>query len=121
MLEGFIDVSAVLRCGIYALLREGKIVYIGQAKKPLTRIESHRSMWGRRQKAPAWMQAMVKGMLFDEVHVLPCRVEDLDEVERAMIALYRPYYNVKLKPPTMIEVPEAYVITQRPSGFVRRL
>jgi excinuclease UvrABC nuclease subunit len=123
MLEGFVDVTAILRSGVYALLREGKVVYIGQSRKPLTRIESHRSMWGRRQKAPAWMQAMVKGMLFDEVHVLPCRIEDLDEVERAMIALYRPYYNIKLKPPQMVEVPAAEIINRRPGGitFVRRL
>jgi hypothetical protein len=125
MLEGFIDVSVVLRCGIYALAREGTIVYIGQGKKPVTRIEAHRSMWGRRQAAPAWLKDMVKGMLFDAVYVLPCRVEDLDRVERALIEMYRPTYNIKLKPP---QPPQAVLLSaaviasqQTRSGFVRRM
>lgn len=123
MLEGFIDVSSVLRCGIYALARQGTIVYIGQGKKPVQRIEAHRSMWGRRQKAPAWLTDMVKGMLFDAVYVLPCRIEDLDRVERALIELYRPVYNVKLKPPQPQSIlPSAAVIASRQvAGFVRRM
>jgi hypothetical protein len=62
-------------------------------------------------------------MLFDEVHVLPCRIEDLDVVERAMIELYRPFYNIKLKPPTLAPtLPSAAVIASRQSaGFVRRM
>jgi hypothetical protein len=114
MLEGFVDTSVLLKPGVYALVRDGTIVYIGQSRKPLQRIEAHRSMWGRKQKAPAWLTDMVKGMLFDAVHVLPCRIEDLDRVERALIEMYRPVYNVKLKPPTpVVDIPSAVVITQR--------
>lgn len=99
MLEGFVNTSVLLKPGIYALLREGVVVYIGQSKKPLSRVEAHRSLWGRtqRNKAPGWLP--IKAILFDEVHVLPCRVEDLDVVERAMIDLYKPKYNMKLKSP----------------------
>src|SRR5882757_6894980 len=99
MLEGFVNTSVLLKPGVYALLREGVVVYIGQSKKPLSRIEAHRSLWGRtqRNKAPGWLP--IKAILFDEVHVLPCRVEDLDLVERAMIDLYKPKYNMKLKSP----------------------
>lgn len=96
MLEGFVNVTPILRSGIYALLHMGVVVYIGQSKKPLSRIEAHRSLWGRK-RTPGWLP--IKGMLFDEVHVLPCRIEDLDTVERAMIDLYKPKYNVKLKTP----------------------
>lgn len=96
MLEGFVNVSAVLRSGIYALLYNGVVVYIGKASKaPLDRIYAHRSL--RARKAPAWLP--IKGMLFDEVHVLPCPPDRLDEVERAMVDLYKPKYNVKLKSP----------------------
>lgn len=96
MLEGFVNVTPVLRSGIYALLYGGIVVYIGQASKaPVDRIYAHRSL--RSRKAPAWLP--IKGMLFDEVHVLPCHVDRLDEVERAMIDLYKPKYNVKLKSP----------------------
>ena len=37
---------------------------------------------------------------FDQAFVLPCRVESLDELEAAMIDLYKPRYNIKLKAPT---------------------
>lgn len=95
MLEGFIDATALLRPGIYALLYRGVVVYIGQSKVPLSRVYAHRSL--RSRKAPAWLP--IKGMLFDEVHVLPTLVDDLDRVERALIDLYKPKYNVKLKSP----------------------
>lgn len=96
MLEGFVNLSAALKPGVYALVKEGVVVYVGQSKKPLSRIEAHRSLWGRK-KAPGWLP--IRGILFDEVHVLPCRVEDLDEVERALIDLYKPKFNIKLKTP----------------------
>ena len=99
VLEGFVDASALLKPGIYALVKDGAIVYIGQAKRPLTRIEAHRSLWGRKS-APGWLP--IKAILFDQVFVLPCRVEDLDRLERALVDLYRPKFNVKLKPPTHV-------------------
>lgn len=118
MLEGFVDVSPMLKPGIYALLHQGVIVYIGQSKKPLSRIEAHRSLWGRTQrqgKTPGWLP--IKAILFDEVHVLPCRIEDLDAVERAMIDLYKPKYNVKLKAPAHIPTTTELTITL-PNGTV---
>lgn len=114
MLEGFINVTPILRSGIYALLHEGVVVYIGQSKKPLSRIEAHRSLWGRK-RTPGWLP--IKGMLFDEVHVLPCKVEDLDVVERAMIDLYRPKYNVQLKAPAHVPTVTELTITL-PNGMV---
>ena len=96
MLEGFVNTSVMLKPGVYALLKEGVVVYIGQSIKPLSRVEAHRSLWGRK-KAPGWLP--IRGILFDEVHVLPCRVEQLDEVERALIDLYKPKFNIKLKAP----------------------
>lgn len=114
MLEGFINVTPVLRSGIYALLHAGVVVYIGQSKKPLSRIEAHRSLWGRK-RTPGWLP--IKGMLFDEVHVLPCRIEDLDVVERAMIDLYKPKYNVKLKLPSHVPTTTELTITL-PNGAV---
>jgi excinuclease UvrABC nuclease subunit len=101
MLEGFVDVTAVLRCGVYALLRDGVVVYVGQGKKMVARVEAHRSNWGRKS-TPAWMPVSLRGVLFDQVFVLPCRVEDLNRLEAAMIDLYKPRFNVKLKAPTPI-------------------
>lgn len=99
MLEGFINVSAILSAGVYALVREGVVVYVGQSKRMLSRVSAHKSNWGRKNQ-PAWLPASVRGVLFDEVHVLPCRVEDMDQLEAALIDLYKPRYNIKLKAPT---------------------
>lgn len=99
MLEGFIEVTPILGCGVYALLREGVVVYIGQSKKMLARVGAHKSNWGRKS-VPAWMPASIRGVLFDQVFVLPCRVEMLDAAERAMIDLYKPRLNINLKAPT---------------------
>lgn len=127
MLEGFVDVSVMLKPGVYALIKDGVVVYIGQSKKPLSRVEAHRSLWGRK-KAPGWLP--IRAILFDEAHVLPCRVEQLDEVERALIDLYKPKFNVKLKSPlptacefnltTALGV--CVTINSKPArGFVRRM
>ena len=99
--EGFIEVTPILRAGVYALVREGAVVYVGQSKKPLQRISAHKSNWGRKAM-PVWMPASLRGVLFDQVFVLPCRVEDLDRIEAAMIDLYKPKFNIKLKAPTPI-------------------
>ena len=104
MLEGFIDVSAILRCGIYALVREGVVVYVGQSKKMLGRIAAHKSNWGKKSM-PAWMPVSLRGVLFDSAYVLPCRVEDLDRLERALIDLYKPKYNINLKTPDPVSTP----------------
>lgn len=131
MLEGFVNTTAMLRPGVYALVHAGVVVYVGQSVKPLSRVEAHRSLWGRaqRNKVPGWLP--IKAILFDEVHVMPCRVEQLDEVERALIDLYKPKYNLKLKTPHPTSTPfnlttatgicVAINAQAKPSGFVRRI
>lgn len=123
MLEGFVDTSVLLKPGIYALLREGVVVYIGQSKKPLSRIEAHRSLWGRTQrqgKTPGWLP--IKAILFDEVHVLPCPVEKLDELERALIDLYKPKFNIKLKSPHPVLISQLFSVPTSPAQrFERRM
>jgi excinuclease UvrABC nuclease subunit len=104
MLDGFIEVTPILAAGVYALLRDGVVVYIGQSKRMLSRISAHKSNWGRKS-VPAWLPASTRGILFDQVYVLPCRVEDLNTLERAMIDIYKPRYNIALKSPTAVSVP----------------
>lgn len=90
-LEGFHNITPVLAQGIYALLRHGVVVYIGQSKCPLIRIATHRNQWGR--KSVPWITA--RGLLFDEVHVMPCHPDRIDEVEQELIRRYRPRYNIQ--------------------------
>lgn len=111
MLEGFVNVTAICSAGVYALIRDGVVVYIGQSRRMLSRVSAHKSNWGRK-RLPAWMPASVRGVLFDEVWVLPCRVEDLDAVEASMIQLYKPRYNIRIKTPDPVEI--AHLFTAAP-------
>lgn len=111
-MEGFVNVSAILGSGVYALVRDGVVVYVGQSRKMLGRISAHKSNWGRR--TPSWLPASCRGILFDEVHVLPCRVEDLDEVEATMINLYKPRYNIRVKTPDPVAIAHLFASPPQP-------
>lgn len=87
-LEGFTDVSAMLQSGIYALVRHGEVVYVGQSKVMLARVCNHRTAWGRRK-----LTGKARGVVFDSIWVMPVHVDRLNEVEYDMIQRYRPKLN----------------------------
>lgn len=108
VLEGFTEVTPILRCAVYALVKNGRVVYIGKSIKPLARINAHRRKWiDKRKKVPLAdrIQQNIPGLLFDEIHVRPCRQDQLDELEREMIDRYRPPVNKNLKPTGAIQAP----------------
>lgn len=92
-LKGFVEVSPVLKSGVYALCLRDEVVYVGKSKCMLTRIEAHRGLF--RRKAPAWMP--IKGVQFDKVFIRPCPLAMLDALEVEMINLYKPKLNERLK------------------------
>ena len=92
---GFTNVSEMLRSGIYMLVHQGQVVYIGQAKAMIVRIATHRS--NARKTLPAWLPPSAKGIVFDEVLIRPCPLHLLDELERDLIVLYKPRHNIALK------------------------
>jgi excinuclease UvrABC nuclease subunit len=121
-LDGFTDVSTVLSAGIYVLAWRGAVVYVGQSKSMYVRIYSHRKMYadsrkGKKAEYPVWLSPKVKGMLFDEVHVRQCALEELDSLERELIARYRPRYNQVHKPAESVATEVALVI----NGHVLKL
>lgn len=100
-LEGFVGVGQVLKSGVYALVHRREVVYVGKSKTMLVRIYSHRNVAadkrkGKNKEFPSWYP--VKGIVFDDVFVRPCPPEELDRLEREMIAKYRPKYNQLLVP-----------------------
>lgn len=113
--EGFIDVSQILRSGVYALAHKGQVVYIGKSKTMLVRIYSHRSAWGQRAKSPSWLP--VKGILFDEVFIRPCSLEVIDQLEYEMINLYKPKHNQLLKSWGPTRVPFSIEVKGMPLAF----
>lgn len=102
-LEGFTNISQSLRCGIYALVMKGKVIYIGKSKCMLVRIYSHRNAKSKKGSLPSWFP--IKGIAFDEVHVRSCHPDNLDSLEFDMINLYKPKLNTNLKNNLAINIP----------------
>lgn len=97
-LDGFTEVSPILRAGVYALVKAGVVIYVGKSKSLYQRIYAHRTTAQRKARGkeiPSWLPA--KGFVFDQVFVRTCSLEDLDRLEAEMINLYKPRYNESLK------------------------
>jgi excinuclease UvrABC nuclease subunit len=98
LLDGFTDITPILRCGVYALCKRGVVIYVGKSKSIYARVYTHRHFANRAAKGkaiPDWLP--VKGIQFDEVHIRPCTLEALDRLEAEMIDRYRPRYNQSMK------------------------
>lgn len=104
-MDGFIDASELLKGGVYLLLYKREVVYVGKAKRMLTRVYSHLHIWSskRRGKTPSWLP--IDGVYFDEVYIRPCHPDQIDALEREMISLYKPRLNTKLKTPGPTTIP----------------
>lgn len=97
-LDGFDDVSVILSPGVYALVKQGIVIYVGKSRSMYSRIYTHRTTANRAKKGkdiPSWLP--VKGFVFDQVFVRKCRLEELDDLEAQMINRYKPRYNESLK------------------------
>lgn len=98
-LQGFHRLEGLLGTGVYALVYKGRVVYIGQAKQVLKRIYEHRAQWAAARRGKPYKYTTVRGILFDDVWVQPCHPDRIDELEKKMIQLYKPKFNVQLKTP----------------------
>jgi hypothetical protein len=67
-------------CGVYFLIRKGRIVYVGQSKNALRRIARH----------------VDDGKEFDHFAIAPCGEHELDEQERTYILALYPDDNMSL-------------------------
>lgn len=97
--EGFIDISFILHCAVYALLQNGKVVYVGQTKQPLTRLYAHANARGKLEPWKAGYRTRKVGFKFDSMWVMPCLLRDLDRLEMEQIEKYQPKHNVRGKKP----------------------
>jgi hypothetical protein len=66
-------------CGIYLLIREGKVVYVGQSTNCHARIGTH---------------FYERGKKFDAFHLIECGTKQLKKLEAQYIAKFMPQYNV---------------------------
>ncbi|MGH7744059.1 MAG: hypothetical protein ACREQ5_04465 [Candidatus Dormibacteria bacterium] len=70
--EGWESLGAGLRIGVYALVRDGKVVFVGKAKVPIELVAEHRD----RSEKPSWWP--VKVIEFDEVWIKPSHPDRVD-------------------------------------------
>jgi len=96
--DGFVDFSALLHCAVYALVRKGVVVYIGQSKMLCNRLYNHCHNRGKKPtKKPWYGTAVYNGVMFDAIWVRPCMLAELSLLEVQMIRKYQPKYNVNHK------------------------
>jgi len=100
-LEVFVDLTAILGAGVYALFYAEELVYIGKAKKLLARIYAHRNMLERKRAGVRGLKAVP----FSRVKVYPCKEMDLDRLERELIERYQPKHNSNYIRPRPLAAP----------------
>lgn len=112
ILEGFSSVGDILRSGVYALCAKGVVIYVGKSRSMIGRINAHRKAWTDKKKGNAWLtEALgIPGLQFDEIHICPCPLHLLDQLERQMIDKYRPRYNVQLRASGVVKAPIGIVV-----------
>ena len=107
MEAGFVEITEVLRQGVYLLVHRETVVYVGKAKVMLGRLYTHRTAWGKKSRKAITGAIPAKGMLFDRVFVQPCHSYEIDDLEEALIQKYQPRYNTQHKttvPPEMVGI-----------------
>lgn len=122
-LDGFLNIGPCLRSGVYALVHNSEVVYVGKSKSMLSRIANHRSLWASERKGrqtPSWLP--IKGIFFDDVWIKPCASDKVDAVEAEMIRRYHPKHNVQLKTREKQSLPpEIIAALKKSEGSVRRV
>jgi hypothetical protein len=137
--HGFVDVTKLIHCGVYALVRKGEVVYVGKSKQPLMRIHRHVLNRGKLIKKSVNPEAGPtlngKGINFDVVWFLPCMLGQLSTLENYFIRKFLPRHNVQGKPNPVMEIPleiremlkQMVTITglppleDRPKVYIRRM
>lgn len=108
--HGFIDVTKLIHCGVYALVRKGDVVYVGKSKQPLMRIHTHVLNRGKLIKKTVNPNAGPalngKGINFDKVWFLPCMLGQLGVLEIHFIRMYMPKHNQIGKPEPVMPIPD---------------
>jgi len=86
-------------CGIYVLMHEREIVYVGQSVNCHTRIGSH-------------LNDPLK--VFDSYFIIECPESRLDEMEAKYIVKFRPKFNLFI-PTVTNSIKKLYALVDRPA------
>lgn len=94
--DGFLQIDALLRSGVYALTWRGEVMYIGQTLKLYRRLYAHCSGRDRDRRVVLGTRT-IKGVVFDGIWIRPCPADQLLELEAELINRYCPRYNDRKK------------------------
>ncbi len=102
---GFMNITKLMHCGVYALVKKGQVVYVGKSRQPLMRIFRHVSNRGKplgtslnSESNAKCIKENGKGILFDTVWFLPCMLGQLYTLEVHFIKTFMPKHNVRHNP-----------------------
>ncbi len=113
--HGFWNISKLMHCGVYALVKKGVVVYVGKSKQPMMRIYTHVRNRGKKLGSNLYGNDIGpavngKGITFDSVWFLPCMLGQLGTLEVHFIKMFMPKHNVmhnpKPTPQPVIPIPE---------------
>lgn len=95
--EGFVEVP-LHPSGVYLLIREDRVVYVGQSVNVLQRLARHRYVLDaskRKSRQGSYNNSQV--IIFDNAMVRFCRPGELNKLEELYIAKFNPECNVLLR------------------------
>ena len=111
--ETAINVGCILKPGVYKLIYDNEVVFIGRAKCMLPVIASHRAM-AAGQRMPEWFP--IKGIRFNDFAIWPMSFDKTLAVMNELIAIHKPKHNIHAKPTLPFNVPEV----DRPAPRITR-
>jgi len=80
IIKNALNLNTNLQSGIYFLIQNNEIVYIGSSKNPMSRISAH------------------KDKIFNKYFIKPCDINELENIEAEYIFKYNPKYNKGMPP-----------------------
>lgn len=84
-----IDVSSILKPGVYLLSRDGRVVFIGRARCMFMTIYTHRIA---ESKLPAWFP--IRRVVFDKVEVIPVSYDQTLALATALAKFHKCTHNL---------------------------
>lgn len=83
-----IDVSALLRPGVFLLWAHNRVTYVGKARCLLAGIAVHQAI---NRDLPSWVP--LHRIRFDKIEIIPCDTTRATALALALIELHNPLHN----------------------------
>lgn len=95
-MENYVQLREVLHpSGVYMLLRQGKVVYVGKSTNIFARLSRHYTNLQRKRRGlPAYDNRAGPVIEFDDVQARFLPVDELDREEVKLILLHLPEFNM---------------------------